>query len=322
MNLGEVQLIAPYSADSQRVQVNDLSGFQIKSEIVPSRATIYSRADLSVHTTYLVTALGGSSIALGGVIEGIDRAYAPGDPVHLQIALADATTETGFSAPAFTAFGITGQGTPIEVGATIPAGATTFTWTTSNSINVKPNSISIVDTTGSTTLASGLANTGTDTITIGAITNILPATQVWTINGVNTQNATFSRTYTVSWLWRVYAGDSVNVTLTANQIKALTAFSSLKASFAGTYAITQTTDYAYFCYPDAMGSVSSFVDGNTGFPISMATSVDNAAYSHTANGWSYALVSVTNAQSIATNYRVYRTQYTFTTTPTLLMEVS
>ncbi len=72
MNLGEVQLIAPYSADSQRVQVNDLSGFQIKSEIVPSRATIYSRADLSVHTTYLVTALGGSSIALGGVIEGIE----------------------------------------------------------------------------------------------------------------------------------------------------------------------------------------------------------------------------------------------------------
>ncbi len=320
MNLGEVQLIAPYSADSQRVQVNDLSGFQIKSEIIPSRATIFRRADLSIRTTYLVTDMGGSNITLGGVIEGIDRPYSAGDPVHLQIALADITISTPFAAPAFTAFAVTGQTTPIEVGATIAAGSKTFTWSTSNSINVKPNSISIVDTTGSVTLASGLANTGSDAITIGAITNILPATQVWTINGVNTQNAGFSRTYTVAWLWRVYAGDNAALTLTANQIKALSASSALQAGFAGDYTITPTVDFSYFCYPDSMGSVANFVDGNTGFPISMATSADDPAYSNTANGWSYDLVSVTNAQSIATNYRVYRTQYPFS--GTLLMRVS
>ncbi len=106
----------------------------------------------------------------------------------------------------------------------------------------------------------------------------------------------------------IYAGTNANVTVTANQIKALSDFASLQASFAGTYKLS-AGDYKYFCYPDSMGSVDSFVDASTGFPISMATSADNAAYSNAANGWSYALVSVTNANSIATNYRVYRSQY-------------
>ncbi len=224
-------------------------------------------------------------------------------------------------AVAFTSFTITGQTTPIEVGATIAAGSKTFTWTTSNDALVAANSISIVDTTGGMTLASGLANDHSEAITISAITNILPASQTWTINGHNTGGGTFSRTYTVTWLWRVYAGDSVNVTLTANQIKALTASSSLQANFPGSYTITPSSSYSYFCFPDSMGDPTFFKDGNTGFPISMATASDNAAYSHVGtNGWAYALVSVTNAQSVATNYRVYRTQYSFS--GTLLMVVT
>ncbi len=215
----------------------------------------------------------------------------------------------------FTAFGITGQTTPIEVGATIAAGSKTFTWSTSNNALVAANSISIVDTTAATTLASGLANDGTEAITIGAITLILPGSQVWTINGTNTGGGTFSRTYTVNWLWRVYAGDSSNATLTANQIKALSASSALQSGFTGTYSISPSSDYSYFCYPDSLGSVSFFRDGVTSQPIGMATSADNAAYSNTANGFSYAIVSVTNAQSVATNYRVYRTRQAFTASP-------
>ncbi len=213
--------------------------------------------------------------------------------------------------PSFSAFGISGQTTPLEVGATIAAGSKTFTWTTANPSAVQANSISIVDTTASTTLASGLADDGSEAITIGAITNNVVASQVWTINGISTSSSTFSKTYTVNWLFRVYAGNSSNATLTANQIKALSASSALQAAFAGTYAITQSSDYGYFCYPDSMGSVSFFRDGVTSQPIGMATSADNAAYSNTATGFSYALVSVTNAQSVATNYRVYRTRQTY-----------
>ena len=223
--------------------------------------------------------------------------------------------------PAFTSFGITGQTTPIEVGATIAAGSKTFTWSTSNSSSVAANSISIVDTTASNTLASGLANSGSDAITISSITNTSPASQVWTINGTSTSSLAFSDTYEVDWEWRVYAGSSSNLTLTANQIKALSDSSALQSGFGGTYSITTASVfYRYFCYPDSLGSVNAFVDANTGFLISMATSADNAAYSNTASGWSYAIVSVTNAQSVTTNYRVYRTQYSFS--GTLLMRVT
>jgi hypothetical protein len=211
--------------------------------------------------------------------------------------------------PAFTAFAITGQATSIEVGATISSGNQTFTWTTSNSGSVLANSISIVDTTASTTLASGLANSGSDVINFASgITNNSPASQVWTINGQSTALATFSRTFTVNWLWRVYAGTNSSGTLTANQIKALSDSSGLQSSFPATYSLS-AANYKYLSYPDSMGNVASFVDANTGFPISMATSADDASYSNTANGWSYALVSVTNANSVATNYRVYRSQY-------------
>ncbi len=306
MNLGDIQLLQGYQAGSTGLLVNDLSGILPLLDIVPSRVTIYSRANLSISTTYLISGIGGSQIFLNGVISGVDRNYNAGDLVHLQISVDD--TPGVFVAPTFTAFAISGQTTPLEVGATIAAGSKTFTWSISNSTSVKPSSISIVDTTATTTLATGLANTGSDAITITAITNTVAASQVWTINALDTQNATFSDTYTVRWYWRVYAGTSANLTLTANQIKALTDSAALQSGFAGTYSFS-AGDYKYFCYPDALGSVANFVDANTGFPISMATVSDNAAYSHTANGWSYALVSVTNAQSVATNYRVYRSQY-------------
>jgi hypothetical protein len=224
--------------------------------------------------------------------------------------------------PAFTSFDISGQGSPIEVGATIASGAKTFEWTTSNSVDVQPNSISIVDTTASVTLASGLANTGSDVITISAITNVLPSVQTWTINGLNLSSQTFSDTFTVLWEWRLYAGSSANVTLTANQVKALDDFDSLVAAFAGTYSITNASVvYYYLAWPVSLGLMSSCVDANTGFPISMATVADNAAYSNTANGFSYAIVSVTNANSVTTNYAVYRTQYPFSAQP-LLMRIS
>ncbi len=214
----------------------------------------------------------------------------------------------GFSTPSFSSFDIAGQSTTLEVGATLPSGAKTFEWVTVNPSNVQPNSISIVDTTASHTLASGLADDGSEVITISAITLVIPGSQIWTINGIDVNSVTFSLSFEVDWQWRVYAGTSGNVTLTANQIKALADSANLQSSFPGTYNFS-SGDYKYFSYPDSMGSVSNFVDANTGFPISMATAADNAAYSNTANGWSYALVSVTNAQAIATPYRVYRSQY-------------
>ncbi len=208
----------------------------------------------------------------------------------------------------FTSFTITGQSTPVEVGTALSGTTRTFTWTTSNNALVAANSISIADTTGSVTLGSGLANNGSHIFSFSDITNNVPASNVWTITGTNTGGGTFSRTYTVSWLWRVYAGTSASATLNANAIKAL-ASASLQSTFVGSYPLA-AGDYKYFSYPDSMGDVIAFRDPNTGFLFSMATASDNAAYSNVqSNGWAYALVSVTNAQSVATNYRVFRSQY-------------
>jgi hypothetical protein len=211
-----------------------------------------------------------------------------------------------YAAPAFTAFAISGQATTLEVGASVTAGSHTFTWATSNSANVKPNSITITDSTGSVVLASGLANTGSDAITLSAITHDAPSAQVWTITGINTQGQTFSRQFTVVWDYRLYWGDSASTTLDSAGVAGL-ANSVLQAGPAGTFAITSGVNYKYFAYPDAMGDIASVVDPSTGFPIALelATPYDNFMPS----GIGYDLVSVTNTLSVAANYRVLRTQY-------------
>lgn len=229
------------------------------------------------------------------------------DPANDQV-IVTISGGASYAAPAFLAFAITGQATELEVGASVPVGSTTFTWSTSNPINVAANSISIADTTAGTTLDSGHADDGSDVITIGAVTLTAPGSQVWTITGMNSHAGTFSRTFTVSWLWRVYAGTSSNGTLTANQIKALSDSDSLQAAFAGTYSLS-AGNYKYFASPDSLGSPTQFYDPTNHFLISMATVADDPAYSHAAGGYSYALVSVTNANGVATNYRLYRSQY-------------
>ncbi len=275
----------------------------------------------SVKTVYSCTGVTADVLTGVAAIEGVDQYFPAGSTAWLCTDTGGGGAAPSYNLPAFTAFAITGQGSPVEVGATI-SGTHTFTWSTSYSSNVASDSITIVDTTSSVTLADDLANSGSDSISLpDPISNDSPATQTWTINGVNTHSGTFSDTFDVSWEWRVYAGTNSAATLTANQIAGLSASDGLQAGFAGTYSITAgSVAYYYLCYPDSLGSVSNFIDGNTGFPISMATSADNAAYDNTANGWSYALVSVTNVNSVATNYRVYRTQYQFS--GTLLMEVS
>jgi hypothetical protein len=216
------------------------------------------------------------------------------------------TGSAAYAAPGFTSFSISGQATLLEVGATIGAGSKTFNWGTSNSANVKPNTLAITDTTAAQVLASALPNNGSDAIAISSITNNAPASQVWTISGTNTINGSFSRTFSVAWQWRAFFGLSSNPHLSAAQILALPS-SQLEAAFAGNYACGASA-YKYVCFPDSLGSPSRFGDLSTGLTVAMAQSTDDPAFSSVANGYSYALVSVTNTNGVTTNYRVYRTQ--------------
>jgi hypothetical protein len=208
--------------------------------------------------------------------------------------------------PAFTAYAISGESTTQEVGDSIAA-ASTFTWSTSNSANVLANSIDLYDFTGSLSLATGLANDGSEAIVMpGPIQLILPGTYRFQIFGTNTLAGAFSRNLDFTWLWRKYWGNSANVTLTEAQIEAL-ANNALSSSIPGTYSMA-AGGYKYLCHALG-GQINSVKDQATNFDVPFATVADDAAYSNVdGGGFSYALVAVTNTHGITTNYRVYRTR--------------
>ena len=58
-----------------------------------------------------------------------------------------------YQTPSFSSFSVN-ISSPVEVGYTIAAGNKTFTWTTTNSSNIAPNSVTITDTTDSIVLAT------------------------------------------------------------------------------------------------------------------------------------------------------------------------
>jgi len=212
-----------------------------------------------------------------------------------------------YIAPTFTSFVISGQTQSVEVGTTV-SGLKSFAWAFSNSANVTPNSMAILDVTGATTLASGISNVSPYSVSVGSITLTSPSSYSWRGQATNTQSTIFnSSNFTISWFWRKYYGTSPLGSLNESQIEALVN-NPLSNTLVGSYSFV-AGDYKYFCWPDSFGSPSAAPNGfiSGGFLVSMASVIDDPFYSNTQNGWSYGLVSVTNVNGVATNYRVYRT---------------
>lgn len=214
-----------------------------------------------------------------------------------------------YVAPAFSSFSI-GQSSPVEVGTTI-SGFKNFSFGFSQLGNVNANSLSVLDVTTPSTLGTGLALTSPQSLDIGSIAYSSPTTHSWRGTAVNTQSNTFQSALTsVSWLFRIFYGTSANLTLTESQIEALTN-SPLASTENATYSFAGG-GYKYWAWPDSFGSPTAstgFKDTATNLAVAMASAVDDAAYSNVENGWSYALVSVTNPNGVTVNYRVYRTKF-------------
>ena len=210
-----------------------------------------------------------------------------------------------YQAPAWSAFAISGQTTPLEVGATIAANRI-FTWSATNSSFINAGSVSISDVTGSGLIASGLSYGSTPyTSTYPAITHSTPITHTFRLQGTNTLSATLTRDYNVTWAWRLYYGTGSATTLTEAGIESL-ANSTLATTKNGTYSFI-AGDYKYFAWADSLGSptaVNGFFSG--GFPVAMAGPSEGYTYTD-SNGWNYDAVNVTNVNGIITTYRVYRT---------------
>lgn len=225
-----------------------------------------------------------------------------------------------YISPTFSAFAISGESTSQEVGDQIPA-AITFTWSTTTPGNIQANSIDIIDVTGGNiVLAAGLANDGGEAVVQGApVSRVTPGSYQYKIQALDTLLNAFNRTLTFTWFFRRYAGAQAAATLTEAQIEALT-ISALATGYAGTYA-TPAGGFKYICFANSVGGqINSVKDSDTLLNVPFATSADNAAYSNIdGGGFSFALVSVTNAFGVTDNYRVYRTQNALGAAVTLLV---
>ena len=192
--------------------------------------------------------------------------------------------------PTFTAFSMSGQANPLEVGDTL-TGDRTFAWQTSHASNIVPDTIIINDVTGSAVLGSNLPNNGSfKVLALGPLTFSTPTTYTWHIQATNTKNATFSTNYSVYWYTRRYFGESTLPTLDADAITSLRV-SSLVTGFSSTYAYT-TGGYKYLCYPSSFGLASSFTDKSTNLNVPFEEPY---------------VVTVTNDFGIEIEYNVHRT---------------
>lgn len=195
-----------------------------------------------------------------------------------------------YQVPTFSSFSMSGQSTPIEVGTVIATGSHTFTWTTTNSVNISANTISISDVTNALPLATNTVNDGTEIITLSSITKSSALSHTWRVAATNTQSTTFQRDYTVSWQWRRFYGESVSTSLIASDVQALRV-SGLATAFAGVY-VFNAGGYKYIAYPAVFGTATSFKDQSTNIDVPFQT---------------VQVISITNTNGIATNYNIHRT---------------
>lgn len=230
---------------------------------------------------------GTPTITLGGITAGTLYTEEPND-------LMWKNALEPYQNPAFTSFGISGIST-LEVGYSI-TGLKTFTWATSNSGNVKLNSIYIYDVTypGGLTLLSALANDGSEqydfsTMPGGKVQLILPGAYTWKINGTNTLENGFTRNFAANWYWKLYYGTSTNSTLNQTEIKGL-ASSLLTSTVARTYGFA-AGGYKYICVQEGLPQPTTFKDASTNLDVPFEAPFN---------------VSVDNVYSITTNYKVYR----------------
>jgi hypothetical protein len=260
------QIVIEYSDDNivwSEIE-NTLTNKYIRfiTEGVPSQGFRFKGLDGTGASAGTYTTPSAIPIDIGGISSG---KIFDGTPIE------DVLTALFFpyQSPAFTSFGITGSTTTKEVGQTLSLGTTTFTWATSNSANVEVDSLSINDVTGGSSITTGLSNTGSFSHTFADITKSTNVSHTWRITGVNTQGASFNRTYVVNWLHRVYQVQDPLSSLTGAEIKAKSV-GTLKTTGAGTYAFAGG-GFAYICVPTALGALTQFKDPSNNMTIAMAT---------------------------------------------------
>ena len=236
-----------------------------------------------------------------------------------------------YQAPTFTLFSSSflTNGQVFEVG----NGVSNFTgvnltYQTSNTTNVSAGTVTITQNyPTTTTIKANLNGAASPGISVSTFDNqITPfssstatAQTIFTISGKNTNSGNMlNATISASWQWKVYVGQLGNfTTATASQITGLTIYNGLQSGFV-TDAINGTkyniptlgsSSYVYFCYPNISTTFNPIKSAQitSGGLGNQNMAAADGYYSHSANGFNYALVPITNAFGITQNYIVYRT---------------
>ncbi|MEJ7644284.1 MAG: hypothetical protein WKF87_06795 [Chryseolinea sp.] len=187
-----------------------------------------------------------------------------------------------YLAPSFSSFGISDLASTVEVGTNI-SGNRTFTWGTTNSGNVTPNTIAIRDVTTNTIIASALANDGNQVVDTGVIANVGPLVHSWRGEAQNTILATFvSGNRSVTSLYPYFFGKVSSAGAApgdnrpvANQAL-IDAGTKVVGNSSGTISInfnSGSDDYIWFAIPATMASktkwfVNTLNNGSIGGALS------------------------------------------------------
>lgn len=191
-----------------------------------------------------------------------------------------------YQVPAFTSFS-SDMPTTLELGDSIASGLKVFSWATSNSANVKPNTVAI---TYGSALGSALANDGTESLNVPAQVETTIATHTFTISAQNTNNVSFNRSFTIQWKAPIWYGESALTTLTGSDVTALRV-KNLATTANGNYAMLGG-GYKWWAFPSSFTQPTQFKDINTQFLVAIDPVVDE--------------VLVTNSFGVSTMYKLYR----------------
>lgn len=209
-----------------------------------------------------------------------------------------------YLAPAFTTFFMNGP-TVLEVGQALPA-TLQFTWDSVRDSNVQPGSVNIADPVN--TIING-QNSDSSTSSVTSHTYAIPiklttfGSYSWTIQGQNTQGATYTSNTGRNWWWRVFWGTSSSTALPNESFIEALSNSSLASSRTGSYAF-QPNNYKYLAIPAAYGVPTSIY--YQGLPFALADSADG--YNLGSGNITYTQVSITNSYGITTTYNVFRSK--------------
>lgn len=205
------------------------------------------------------------------------------------------------------------QAVNLEVGDSVSGGTRVFTWGTTNSIYVKPNTIKIYNvTTGNaiiSTPSSGIPNDGNEVISgLANVRKTVPTSHLWRIYSTRTNNSTFSANFQVNWYWKRFFGVSSAATMpTSADVNVFNSSGVLSTVIAGTYSLNGP-GYKYIFVPSTFAYPALFKDASTQLSVSMATVLDDPFFGNLNGNYYYGITPVTNVFGVTQNYRVYRTR--------------